>query len=263
LSDLIVRDRRWAQGNLQHLRLLRMTGLPFVSRHHLAFGATAYLASPIWAMTLLIGVLLAVQAQFAMPRYFGTEVSLFPKWPVFDAQLALMLFIATVVVVYIPKLLGLLWALRTSAARQANGGFFRMTSGFLVESIFSTLIAPILMITQSSAVLSILLGRDAGWSAQTRSGPASSIVENSRRYRWHIGWGGAGAAICWTVAAHLLAWMGPVLAGLVLAPAMATFTSRQAGKRLSYLLATTHDLQPPDLLLRRAAVEDEWRHRRA
>ncbi|MFM9849403.1 MAG: glucans biosynthesis glucosyltransferase MdoH [Hyphomicrobiaceae bacterium] len=254
LSDLIARDRRWAQGNLQHLRLLRITGLPFVSRLHLAFGACAYIASPTWALTLLIGVLLAAQAQFATPSYFGTEVSLFPKWPVFDAQLALMLFIATVVAVYVPKLLGLAWALRTSAARQANGGTPRMIFGFLVESIFSTLIAPILMITQSGAVLGIVLGRDAGWGAQRRSGAASSIGESAKRYKWPVIWGVAGGLICWLIAAHLLAWMSPVLAGLILAPIMANITSGPS-RNLHSLLATTHDLQPPALLIQREIVE--------
>jgi membrane glycosyltransferase len=263
LPDLIVRDRRWAQGNLQHLRLLRVTGLPFISRLHLAFGAFAYIASPVWALTLLIGVMLAVQAQFATPTYFGTEESLFPKWPVFDAQLALMLFIATVVAVYIPKLLGLAWALRTSVGRQTNGGIARMTTGFLVESIFSTLIAPILMITQSGAVLSILLGRDAGWGVQRRSGAASNIVESLKRYKWQVAWGVVGSVICWLVAAHLLAWMSPVLAGLILAPAMAIVTSRQAGGSLNSLLGTAHDRQPPALLVRHGMAEEEWRNRKA
>lgn len=238
LPDLIVRDRRWAQGNLQHLRLLRVTGLPFVSRLHLAFGAFAYIASPIWALTLLIGMMLAVQAQFAAPSYFGTDVSLFPRWPVFDAQLALTLFIATLVAVYIPKLLGLAWALHTSDARKANDGIARMIVGFLVESIFSTLIAPILMITQSGAVFSILLGRDAGWGVQRRSGAASKFVDSLKRYKWQMVWGAAGSLICWLVATHLLAWMSPVLAGLILAPVIANVTARQSSGAFNYLLAT-------------------------
>ena len=255
LSDLIVRDRRWAQGNLQHVRLLSVTGLPLVSRLHLAFGAMAYLASPIWALTLLVGVVLAVQAQFATPSYFGTEVSLFPKWPVFDAQLALNLFIATVTVVYIPKLLGLAWALRTSAERRANGGGRRMAAGFLTESIFSTLIAPILMITQSGAVLSILIGRDAGWAAQRRSGSASSAVSHAARYKWQIAWGVVGGAVCWLVATHVLVWMSPILVGLMLAPVLAVLTNAEAGQISSYLLATMHDLHPPPSLVTRTEIE--------
>src|SRR4029079_8073146 len=85
LGDLVTRDRRWAQGNLQHLRLLGVPGLPLLSRLHLGMGGCLYLAVPVWALTLVVGVVLAVQAKYATPTYFGAEVSLFPKWPVFDA----------------------------------------------------------------------------------------------------------------------------------------------------------------------------------
>ena len=85
-------------------------------------GAFAYLASPIWALTLLIGVVLALQAKYAVPTYFGAEASLFPKWPVFDARTALLLFCATVFVVHLPKILGGVWALRSTAAHSDEVG---------------------------------------------------------------------------------------------------------------------------------------------
>jgi membrane glycosyltransferase len=257
LSDLIVRDRRWAQGNLQHLRLLGVKGLPFLSRLHLAFGACAYLASLMWALTILIGVVLAVQAKYATPTYFGSEVSLFPKWPVFDAQLALALFIATVVVVHVPKLLGMVWALRTSGERQKNGGVFRMIAGLVLESLASTVIAPILMVTQSSAVLSILMGRDAGWAAQRRAGAASDVTRHLVQHRWHLAWGVAAVVTCWAISVYVLAWMSPIIAGLLLAPFIAMWTSRQAGGLIGHVLSTTHDLLPPVLLSSHAAIAEE------
>jgi hypothetical protein len=73
--------------------------------------------SPVDGGSLLVGVLLAVQAKYATPIYFGTEVSLFPKWPVFDAQKALMLLVATILIVHLPKLLGAAWALRNRTQR--------------------------------------------------------------------------------------------------------------------------------------------------
>ena len=39
LADMIVRDRRWCQGNLQHVGVLRARGLAWVSRLHLIRGA--------------------------------------------------------------------------------------------------------------------------------------------------------------------------------------------------------------------------------
>lgn len=38
LVDHLARDRRWCQGNLQHLKVLRMPGLRLASQIHLGAG---------------------------------------------------------------------------------------------------------------------------------------------------------------------------------------------------------------------------------
>jgi len=48
------RDRRWAQGNLQHMRLLGAPGLHPTSRLHLAAGILSYLQAPIWLLLVLL-----------------------------------------------------------------------------------------------------------------------------------------------------------------------------------------------------------------
>ena len=249
LSDLIVRDRRWAQGNLQHLRLIGASGLPFLSRLHLAMGAISYLASPLWALSLLVGVILALQAKFAVPSYFGSQESLFPKWPVFDAETALGLFFATVLVVHLPKLLGGIWASRTAEERRRNGGALRVASGVLLESFFSTLIAPMLMVTQTSAVLNILIGRDAGWGAQQRRlGAKTTIFQMVGQHRWHFMWGVAGAAVCGTISLAVLAWMSPIIAGLLLAGPIAFLTAQNSPPWIATLLNTAEERYPSALL---------------
>ena len=241
LSDLIIRDRRWAQGNLQHLRLLTADGLPLLSRIHLSMGILAYLASPVWALTLLVGVVLAIQAKFATPAYFGSEVSLFPKWPVFDARTALMLFLATVVVVHLPKLLGAVWASRSRAERQRQGGVFRIAAGTVAESLLSTLIAPILMLTQTAAVLGILAGKDVGWAPQRRVTAQASTLDFFRQHRWHLAWGLAGAAICWSISLAVLAWMSPILLGLIFSAPLSQSLARPAGSKAAFLLGTPEE----------------------
>ncbi len=42
-----VRDRRWAQGNLQHSRVMFAPGLKWPSRQHFATGIMGYMASPL------------------------------------------------------------------------------------------------------------------------------------------------------------------------------------------------------------------------
>ena len=51
------RDRRWCQGNLQHLKLLCADGLHPASRIHLGMGAMAYMASPLWLLFLMLTLL--------------------------------------------------------------------------------------------------------------------------------------------------------------------------------------------------------------
>src|SRR5919198_1700041 len=58
------RDRRWCQGNLQHLRVVPAHGLYWMSRLHLTMGIISYLASPIWLVFIILGFLLALQAHF-------------------------------------------------------------------------------------------------------------------------------------------------------------------------------------------------------
>ncbi|RTL61149.1 MAG: glucans biosynthesis glucosyltransferase MdoH [Hyphomicrobiales bacterium] len=254
MTDLLVRDRRWAQGNLQHLKIVRASGLAALSRVNLALGAWSYLASPVWALTLVVGVLLAFEAKFADPTYFGNEISLFPKWPVFDAEKALALFIATLAIVHLPKLLGIVWAARSAESRQANRGLGRLVGGALLESLLATIIAPILMVGQTAAVLAILLGRDAGWSPQRRSAGESAFDIYLRQYRWHMAWGLLTTVICGAISWHVLAWLSPVILGLLASAPIAMATARPAPVWLSHLLATPEDLDPPPLLAAREAL---------
>ncbi len=60
LIDVAVRDRRWAQGNLQHARVIGAAGLHPATRHHFATGIAGYLASPLWLCQLVVGILLVL-----------------------------------------------------------------------------------------------------------------------------------------------------------------------------------------------------------
>ena len=47
LIDLAVRDRRWCQGNLQHIAVLPARGLHRVSRMHLLTGIGSYITNSL------------------------------------------------------------------------------------------------------------------------------------------------------------------------------------------------------------------------
>ena len=68
----LKRDRRWCQGNLQHIRLLFARGLSLPSRLHLAMGVMGYLSSPLWLISIALFTAHAVEMEYAAPvTYYG------------------------------------------------------------------------------------------------------------------------------------------------------------------------------------------------
>ena len=50
----LVRERRWVQGNLQHIQFLLLSGLRAIHRETLLTGSMGYFAAPLWAMFLIV-----------------------------------------------------------------------------------------------------------------------------------------------------------------------------------------------------------------
>jgi membrane glycosyltransferase len=128
------RDRRWCQGNLQHMRVVFARGLHPVSRLHLVCGIGSYLAAPLWLGLVVTATLLGTAGTVIVPGL---------------AALALILT---------QKLTGVLvWIGRRP---QARGPILRMALG---ELAVSSVLAPLVMVRQSVAVAAVLVGRDCGW----------------------------------------------------------------------------------------------------
>jgi membrane glycosyltransferase len=261
LIDFAERDRRWCQGNLQHSRIVPTAGLFWLSRLHLVMGIMSYLASPIWLLFIALGILLALQAHFLRPEYFPKDFSLFPTWPIFDPERALRLFVGTMAVLVMPKVLGYILLLKDRQTVRRCGGMLRTGVGVLVEIVLSSLIAPIMMVIQSVDVVGIVTGRDAGWKAQRRDDGSVPFRAIARRHRSHTVFGVLLAAVAYAVSPQLLAWLAPVLLGLVLAiPVSAVTGSQRLGKavRRRGLLTTPEELEPPAVLRRANELTCEW-----
>lgn len=248
LLDFAARDRRWCQGNLQHLAVLPAGGLHWVSRLHLLTGIGSYLTAPLWLLFLLLGILISLQAYFVKPEYFPKGFSLFPTWPAQDPVLAAWVFAATMGLLIVPKLLAYLVLLTRRAERQAFGGGFRVLLAMVAESLLAALIAPSMMIFQSTAVAEILLGRDAGWQVQRRSDGRITRDEVYRKFTVPTLCGLAMAASAYAVSLPLLLWMSPVIIGLVCAIPIGIVTS--TAPRMAHLFATPEDNHAPALLHR-------------
>lgn len=215
LIDVIVRDRRWCQGNLQHGRLLFARGFTACSRTHFLSGIFSYLSSPIWLLLVLTGLGLAIQAQIARPEYF-TEPSLFPTWPAFDTERAIKLFVISMGVVLTPKVLAWLALMLNPRALMRFGGPVLLTAGVLWETVLSALYAPIMMLAQTRIVASVLFGGDSGWKPQRRDDGGMPFGQIARTHAWHTATGAVLAAVAWAIHTDLFWWLSPLTLGLVL-----------------------------------------------
>jgi len=253
LLDFAARDRRWCQGNLQHLAVLPARGLHWVSRLHLLTGIGSYLTAPLWLIFLALGILISLQAQFVRPEYFPKGFSLFPQWPAQDPILAAWVFLGTMGLLIVPKLLACLLLLTQPENRRHFGGALVVFAGILVETLLSGLIAPVMMIFQSSAVGEILLGRDAGWQVQRRDDGGVARGEVIRRYALPTAVGIMMAATAYAVSLPLLLWMAPVIVGLLLAIPIGILSSTAgSGSDLGRpgLFGTPEETAPPHVLTR-------------
>lgn len=248
IIDELERDRRWCQGNFQHLRLIFMKGL--FSAHRAVFlrGAFNYGSALLWFMFMSLSTIIAVWDAFGVPNYFPRSHTLFPSWPVWHWGWAITLLLSTAVILFLPKLLCLLWIVAKQRNSRCFGGAFKLTMSVVLESVLSTLLAPVRMQFHSKFVLLTLLGQKIGWEAQSRE---------DRGISWHSamemhGWGMIAAFVIgsgiFLINRPFLWWLLPILISLILAPATSVYTSRVSiGRSLRRigLMLIPEEIDPP------------------
>ncbi|HDS1526509.1 TPA: glucans biosynthesis glucosyltransferase MdoH [Stenotrophomonas maltophilia] len=262
LTDLLVRDRRWCQGNLQHGKVVGSRGLHWISRTHMLIGIGHYFTAPMWAMLMLIGIAIPL---FQEGIDFNALLHLSPSvyWRAQDEEQVVRLFAATMAVLLLPKVLGYLAMLQDPVDRRGCGGAIRAFVSMLVETVLAALMAPVVMYVQSRGVAEVLSGRDSGWDAQQRDDGGISWMALIRGYGGLGVFGAFMGVLAWAVSPSLAAWMAPVVIGMVLAvPVVALTSSRGPGAflhRLGLLDIPEENIPPPVLVraaqLRREAAE--------
>ncbi|WP_246055013.1 glucans biosynthesis glucosyltransferase MdoH [Paracoccus gahaiensis] len=256
LLDMAARERRWAQGNLQHSRLLGMRGLRGISRAHFIIGIMGFLMSPLWLALILVGLVLSATVLLSTPEYFPNSYQLFPDWPVFDSRRMLWLFLGAMTLLLLPKFIATFRAWLRPLARQ-SGGRVRIFASALFETVLSALIAPVQMLVQTRQIFEILSGRDSGWDAQTRAGSMPSWGVVARHHWAHVVLGLATLGVLARFSPEQLIWLSPILAGLIMSP----LTSRLSASpvfgrwaRMRGLLVTPEERDPPAILTHAAAI---------
>ena len=221
------RDRRWCQGNLQHSRLIFAPGLKGWSRFVFVQGILAYVSSLIWGAFLIVSIVAAVTAP--APDYFPDTYQLFPVFPDDRTKQIVGLAIGIVGLLLLPKV-----AILTESALNGRaagfGGRLSALRSVLCELLLSSLLAPVMLMYQSRAVLQVLTGRDGGWPANQRGEGRLSLSDAWRASAWISVVGAASLAASTYLAPELLIWLMPVSLPMVLAPMLIAWSSQPAGQ---------------------------------
>ncbi|WP_339849466.1 glucans biosynthesis glucosyltransferase MdoH [uncultured Nisaea sp.] len=245
-----TRDRRWCQGNLQHLQLLVADGIGLSGRLHFLMGSLAYLTSPIWLAFLLLSAGLFVAAQLGNQGIGPWGSIPLPADMAFYRDPAI-LFGAILCMLFGPKILGLLLALSDGELRRGHGGALRLTLSALFEMMLSVLTAPVMMLLHSQFVFEIFGGRASGWRTVDRAGSGEPFSNVIRVHALHFALGAAVACVMAIYTPTAIFAASPILAGLLLSLPVSYLGSKPSWGRVSRALGLfliPEEVRLPDLL---------------
>ncbi len=242
--DHARRDRRWCRGNLQHAWLLIAPGIHPINRLHLLLGILSYLAAPLWLLMLVFGLTQSfIEVVNSGHRSFDYDVGITSFLDIGGLKLALFLFAATMAMLVTPKVLAVLLALFNRVPRITFGGALPVIASAVLEQVLATLMAPVLMLFNTSSVLSILMGRTVNWAAQARDGAGGTRWWSAlQTHAGHTLIGAALATLAFLIHPAVGWWFSPIWLGLLLSIPTTVLLDRPA---LGQALARWHIFSTP------------------
>ncbi len=163
LLEFIRRDLRWCQGNMQYWRFLSLPGLKPVSRYQLALAILMFIGSPAWIGLLVLGTLALA--------FSDTPASFIRA----DAGMALL--VCVLVMWFSPKIASAIDILLRPELRRAFGGTGLFIINYVIETVYSILLCPILWFGHTIFLTGLLFGREIGWIGQTRDDHAVPLTQ--------------------------------------------------------------------------------------
>ena len=226
LLEEMKRDRRWCQGNLQHLRLLFTEGLFGAHRALFLNGVLSYVSALLWFTFLTLSTAEAIQNVLREPNYFPSGPSLFPEWPIWRPNWARALLAVTGTILFLPKLLSVALILLKRREARLYGGVGKLSLSVLLEILISSLLAPIRMVFHSRFVLLNLLGRTVTWRSQGREDTETDWREAVRHHGVDTViacvWGGS---LYWLNPDYFW-WVMPIIGALIVSIPLSVYASR-------------------------------------
>ena len=268
LIDSAKRDRRWCQGNMQHAWLLTARGFRSANRFHLLMGDMGYVSSPLWLLFMMLCTI-HVFAQVTSPRAFRGEqaddAGLIFGYDV-EIPTALSLFVLTMLLLFLPKLVSVIFTLSRRDEAERFGGGRRLVMSAAAETFISALLAPINMVFNSKFVLFTLLGQGVSWVTQRRTTEADG-TDWREAIITHGGQTAFGAV--WGVCAYIISptfflWLSPVVIPLLLSIPISILLSKssfgRATRRLGVFLTPEETFPPYELKRLQQNLAECYRH---
>ncbi len=212
LPDYLVRDRRWAAGNLQYRFLLRRRELGRLGRLQMLQAILHYALTPLWFAMLPLAALNAATGGAAQLRWGRLLTLLAFGWLTLHA----------------PKLLGMLELLLRPAVASRFGGRACVLRLAASELVFAQLFDPIIALHKTAGVLRLAAGAPGSWTGQTRDEHAIGWSRAAGMFWPHTLAGIALAAVFAAASPAALLVCLPAVAGLMLAIPFAVFSSKQS-----------------------------------
>jgi membrane glycosyltransferase len=159
------------------------------------------------------------------PEYFTGPSQLFPLWPEWHPDRAIVLFTMTAMLLFLPKIasVALLFIGRKS---REFGGPSKLAMSMLGEMMFSMLLAPIRMLFHAQFVLTSLMGWKVVWKSPPRDDSQTPWSQALRRHGVHTLIGLAWAGFVYWLNPSFLWWLLPVAGALTLSIPISVFSSR-------------------------------------
>jgi membrane glycosyltransferase len=237
LLAFMVRERRWMQGNLQHLRFVLVDGLRSIHRETFINGSMGYLSAPLWAVFLIV-------SGYGMVSFLQKGVLAFRNFRTLEMPM-IMLFISSMVFLFMPRILAVAVNLAQHRAR-LFGGKDKLLWSLLIETVFSFFLSPITMICITGFMWLWLKRKSIRWGTQQRDDEPLSWDVCFR----HFGLISVIGVLCWSAMLYkvhgistqnalvlytfsngwvrpsdVLIWFFPILGGFALSVWIARFTS--------------------------------------
>ena len=220
----VRRERRWAQGSLQHLRLIRSKDLHIMNRIHFLMGAMGYLSSVLWISLLVSSTAYILSLETGKTFFFLEPYFLWSAFSGNSWSPLLSPLLITGFVLLVPKALSFILVAIQSKKRPVQFSLLALST--LSETIFAILLAPILMFYHTSFIFGFLSGGKIKWNPSDEKDTAvcwkTSFSNTAFITISCIAW---SSLILWYSPIFLL-WMLPVFVGPILAGPIIFLTTK-------------------------------------